>query len=325
MTEATHYNSSSKGPTLIAGMNYRHLENARDTLAKRNDPARAPELEAINTRIAALDVEFAEQEANGGVAKPAFTGAPAEEEAAPPGPREAVMGDNNPPEPTQFEAFKTHLDDLRLEAGNWLDGTPVESQAQADEVSRLMDEYRKAGGDADKARAAEKAPHLDASRQVDEKWRPLISGASLCVETCKKVLQPWLTKLANDQREAAEAARKEAEAKQAEAAAAVRAAEATDIAAREAAETKVAEAKEAERAARQAEQARPQATGGARATTLRSYFTPVLTDGVAASRHYWQVDRQAVEAFMLTLAAKDVASGKRSIPGFRIDEEKRVV
>ena len=47
----------------------------------------------------------------------------------------ASIGHNNPPA-DPFGAISAHIDDLYTEAKNWADGTPIVSQAQADEVSR---------------------------------------------------------------------------------------------------------------------------------------------------------------------------------------------
>jgi hypothetical protein len=53
MTE--HYNSSSRGPVPIASMNYNHLLNARDKLAREmKDGDRQAELDAVSARIAEL-------------------------------------------------------------------------------------------------------------------------------------------------------------------------------------------------------------------------------------------------------------------------------
>lgn len=64
---ATHYASSSKGPVPIATMNYNHLLNARDVLARRADASRQPELDALNARLAEIDA-MAEEEAEQAVA-----------------------------------------------------------------------------------------------------------------------------------------------------------------------------------------------------------------------------------------------------------------
>lgn len=236
----------------------------------------------------------------------------------------AVIGANNPPV-DPFDGFKAHFEDLRTEAGNWLDGTAIETQAQADEVSRLMDEFRKASKDADKARAEEKKPHDDAAKAVQAKWKPLLDSAELAVTLCKKTLAPWLQKLEDEKRAAAEAARKEAEEKAAAAAAAMRAASDTDLGAREAADALVEQAKAAELAANRAEKDRAHASGGSRATTLRSYFTPVLTDPKAALMHYVARRPDDVKEFLVGLAKQEVAAGSRAIPGFEVQEERRVV
>lgn len=236
----------------------------------------------------------------------------------------AEIGHNNPPV-DPFDAFRSHFDDLRTEAGNWLDGSAIETQGQADEVSRLMDDFRTACKDADKARAAEKKPHDDAGKVVQAKWKPLLDGGDLAVDACKRVLAPWLQKLEAEKRAAAEAARADAERKAAEAAQAMRAANLTDIAAREAAEELVADAERAATAATRAENDKAHAKGGARATGLRSYFSPVMTDAKAALVHYMAQQPEALKAALLELAVADVAAGKRQIPGFDVIEDRRVV
>lgn len=58
----THYNSGSRGPVLIETMNYAHLLNARDKLAREDkDGERSQELDALNARIAEIDAMIAEE------------------------------------------------------------------------------------------------------------------------------------------------------------------------------------------------------------------------------------------------------------------------
>ena len=106
--------------------------------------------------------------------------------------RKAVIGDNNPPEPTPLEASREELSNLELEAGNWFDGAEVENQAQADEVSRLIDSARKSGKRFDGFRKAEKQPHMDAARAVDVAWKPLTDAAERVAEVGKAALTPYL-------------------------------------------------------------------------------------------------------------------------------------
>ena len=237
----------------------------------------------------------------------------------------AGPGHNNPP-PDPFEAWTAHIEDLKLEARNWLDGAALENQSQADEVARLMTGLRAAAKDADKARAEEKKPFDDGAKAVQAKWRPLLDGVDLYVDTCKKTLQPWLLKVEAEQRAKAEAARAEAEAKQAEALAALRASDVTNLEEREAAEQMLKDAERADRAASKEEKARPLATGmDGRSAGLRTRYRAVVMDPVLCARHYWKADPRACEAFFQSLVDADVRAGKRQIPGCDVIEEQVVV
>lgn len=237
------------------------------------------------------------------------------------------LGANNPPAdaPDPFAAFSVHIEDLMETARGFLDGEPIDSEALATKVSQLLDECRTAGKDADKARAEEKKPHDEAAKAVQAKWKPLIDRAALAADACKKALAPWLAKKEAEARAAAEKARQEAEAKAAEAAAAMRAADSTDLAAREEAEAKVQEARRAEAAANKAEKVRSVATGGARATTLRTSYRPELTNAADALRHYVKARPEEIKACLLRLAEVDVRNGARSLPGFTIHATQQVV
>lgn len=236
-----------------------------------------------------------------------------------------LLGHNNPPEPTAFEAFEAHIGDLFAEASNHLDGAGINSEAEAQAVSKLLDLIRTASKDADKARTEEKKPHDDAGKAVQAKWKPLLERADLAVTTCKKALAPWLELKDAEARAKAELARQAAEQAAREAAEAMRAAHATDLEAREAAELLVKDAAKANAAANKAENARPQAAGGARAVTLRSTFRPELTSPKDALAHYVTTNPEAIKACLQRLAEVDVREGKRSLPGFVIHEDRTVV
>lgn len=235
----------------------------------------------------------------------------------------ATIGHNNPPV-DPFDAWRAHIDDLRTEAGNWLDGSAITSQAEADAVSKLLDAFRKAGKDADKARAEEKRPHDEAAKAVQSKWKPLLDTADRAADTCKKVLAPWLQKLEEEQRAKAEEARRVAEAEAQKAAEAMRASDGTNIDAREQAEAQVRSAKLAEEAAKRAEGQKAHATGGDRAIGLRTYYTATLTDRKAALFHYLERQPEEFVTLLQRLADADVRRGLRQIPGFEVTEEKRV-
>lgn len=234
----------------------------------------------------------------------------------------AGIGHNAPP---AYEAFSIHIEDLLLEARNHLDGEAIQSQAQADAIGSLLDKIRTASKDADKARAAEKKPHDDAAKAVQAKWKPLIDKCDTATDACKKALAPYLKRVEEEKRAKEEAARREAEEKARIAAEAVRQAPLDDLTAREAAEELERAAKEAEKAANKASKDGARVAGGARATTLRTYYHPELVTPSDALRHYVQTRPDDVKAFLLRLAEVDVREGKRTIPGFNVVAEERVV
>lgn len=237
----------------------------------------------------------------------------------------AVIGHNNPPEPTPFERAEATIISLFDEAKNWLDGEGITTQAQADDVSKLLDMIRKAKKAADEARVEEKRPHDEAAKEVQEKYKPLLTRCDLAADAAKKALAPYLEKIEAEKRAKAEAARKEAEEKARAAQEAIRAAQLTDLAAREKAEALIQEAKKAEAAAKKAENDKAHAKGGSRAVGLRTTYRPVLKDAREAARYYWTARREELETFFLSMAEKDVRAGQQDIPGFEIIEEKVAV
>lgn len=222
-------------------------------------------------------------------------------------------GGNNPP---VFDAHKANIDDLREEAGAWLDGKAVENADEAEGINTLLDLARQAVKAADEARSTEKKPHLDAAKAVDAQWKPLIDAGQRVVDCCKKALTPWNIKEA--ERKAAEAARARAEAE-----AEARAAREAEIAASGA----LSDADQAEQLAWSAKQAAKIAKSAEKAAStglgLRTTYRAELTDINAAVKHYWAVRRESFEDLVTDLAAQDVRAGKRQIPGFNIIEEKK--
>lgn len=239
------------------------------------------------------------------------------------------IGGNNPPEPTPFEVSRDEIEGLFTEASNWLDGSGVNSQTDADAVSKLLDMLRKAKSAADERRKAEAKPFDDGKAEVQARYNPLIQDkkgkADLAMDACKKALTPWLQKIEDEKRAAAAALRKEAEEKARKAEEAVRAAAPGDLGSRADAEWMIDQAEQAASMARRAEKEKASAKGGARAISLRSFFKPVIVDSREAARHYWIDRREEMEAFLLRLAESDVSAGKRVIPGFTIEEIRSAV
>ncbi|MHB9879135.1 hypothetical protein ACSMXM_05675 [Pacificimonas sp. ICDLI1SI03] len=238
--------------------------------------------------------------------------------------RIAAIGDNGPPEPIDltFETFKTAIDDQLLEAQNFLDGAGVKSEADAEAVSKILDELRRLSSDAEKARKAEKEPHLAAGRAVDDKWKALKEPSTMAVNAAKAALKPWLDAKEAEQRKAAEDARAEADRLQREAQEAYRKADADNLAARQEAERQRKDAEQAEIAANRAEKAKAHATGGQRAVGLRTVKVLHVDDERALAKHYWQAKHDIVTAFYRDLAEKDMRAGVAAIPGCRIKQER---
>lgn len=133
---------------------------------------------------------------------------------------------NMAPEDNSFEAIQERIDDLTREAERLMKAGAATTQDAADQaadVAKTLSDYWKR---ADNLRVVEKQPHLDASRVVDDKWRPLLTAANIYKTLEQVVCAPWLKaqKIAKENAEAearrtaaeaAEAARKlEAEARQ---------------------------------------------------------------------------------------------------------------
>lgn len=229
---------------------------------------------------------------------------------------------NAPADPAVL--FAECVDDLLLEARNWLDGEEIATEQQADAVSSLLNRLRRVAKDADEARKTEKKPHDDAAKAVQQKWAPIISKADLAASTAKQALAPWLQRLEDEQRAKAEAARAEAE-RMAQIAADLRAKADTSLEAAEDAERMLKVAKAFDDEAKRAEKAKAHAKGGERAIGLRSVWSATLIDPCAALRHYRERQPEQLKIWLQEQAEKDVRAGARSIPGFELTEARGAV
>lgn len=239
----------------------------------------------------------------------------------------AGLGHNQPPEPTPFEAVKAEIEDLYAEAKGWLDGEPVATEGQAEAIGKLRDLLRAASKRAEELRKQEAKPFDDGKAEVQARYNPLIQKdrgtVDLAVKACNAALAPYLRKKDDELREAARLEQRRA-AKLAQEArdAAQAAARSADLTERESAEDLLAQAKDAVASMQRAEKAKPRVPGAARAIGLKSVWTPELTDPAAAIEHYRKVQPAALKEWMLEQARKDVRAGSRHIPGFQITEDK---
>jgi hypothetical protein len=233
----------------------------------------------------------------------------------------APIGHNQPPEP--FDAYTLEIEDLYAEATNYLDGEPIANQAQADDVSAIVNRLRKVITDADEARKTEKRPHDEAAKAVQAKWKPLLDKADLAASTARNALAPFLKKQEDAQQAAAEALRKEAEEKAEAAAQAAQDMAPDNLAGQAWLRAARDEAAAIGKAAQKAAKGRVHAKGGERAIGLRSAWTPVLSDSCAALKHYRARQPEELKAWLLEQAEKDVRAGARIIPGFTITEDRK--
>jgi pyruvate/2-oxoglutarate dehydrogenase complex dihydrolipoamide acyltransferase (E2) component len=222
---------------------------------------------------------------------------------------------NAPP----VETHGMNIDDLFDQAKQWLDGKPIETQGQADEVGKLLEMIRDARKAADTQRDTEKRPHDEASKAVQKVWKPLLDKCDLAASTARSALTPWRVKLEEEQKALAEAAQREAD----EAAAKLRAAHTTtapdDLEGQIVRADLEQQAKDAAKAAKRASNAKVPTSG----VTLRSYYSAVITDPLAFGKWAW-VYRQADYLELLQTLATREATGLKIIPGLTISSEKRV-
>lgn len=223
---------------------------------------------------------------------------------------------------TPFDQHSAAIEDLYLEAKNWLDDKGVQSQSDADGVSKLLDLLRKAAKEADEARKEEKRPHDEAAKAVQSKWKPIIDRAELAQKVCKQALTPYLQKVEAEQRAAEEEARRQAEAAEIAAQKAFEQSGLSDLEAREEAERLATAAKEATAEANRAGKQKAHAKGGGRAAGLRTSYHAEITDDRAFAAYVWQNHRVELSGFLLELAGRLVRNGQRGIPGVTVHEKK---
>lgn len=233
------------------------------------------------------------------------------------------IGGNNPPEPTPLEQAREDISILDEEARHWLDGKPIENQAQADDVAKLIDAARKAKSRFDADRKAEKAPHDAAAKAVDAAWKPVIEDADRIVKVGKAVQTDWLIKQDEAKRETERLMREEAERKAEEARKLAEEADGS-LEAAKVRDLAVADAENAQKAAALAasDKAGAKAAGMGRAMSLRSTWRAMVEDRRALLNHVAVHDPDALTAFLEEWAGKAVRHGARDLPGVSVYEER---
>jgi len=232
------------------------------------------------------------------------------------------MGGNNPPTP--FETLKDRFEDIRLEAGNFMDGTPITSIAEAKAVERIQALLKAAMADAEAAKDEEKKPFKDAADEIQDRYNTLIgktqkvTGVALVMEaTIKTALTAWRNKLEQERQEEAR-----------------RLAQAADDQARLAREayaaanggTDLAQREEVLEAIREANQAQAKAVSASKAHTkgLRTVYDIEVLDPKALAAWFWSYRKEELVSFMTDEARKLVraSSGNTTIAGVKVLSEK---
>lgn len=221
------------------------------------------------------------------------------------------IGGNNPPPDA---VFSLHVDELFSLLSDTLAGGEVSNDDQEAAIDDLMDQFRKASKDADKARAEEKKPYDDAAKAVQAKWKPTIDKADRGVTACKEVLTPYREAKQRAKDEAARKAREEAEAREKAAQEALR--QSDDLEARFEAEQQLEAAKKLTAVANRIDRS---------ATGLRTSWEAEITDKAAALRHYLKQHPDEFLSLIQTLADRDARNEatRRDIPGVLFHERRK--
>lgn len=228
-----------------------------------------------------------------------------------------MISNNPPPE----ASFSMAIDDLYEEAKNFIDGTPVETQGQADAIGKIVSELKQIRKAADSARTDEKRPHDDAAKAVQAKWKPLLDKADRAIDAAGKPLTAFLVRLENERRAEAQRLADEAAKAAQQAQEAHRNVASLDDAER--ADELAKEAVKLEKAARRTDKAKSNVAGVNRAIGLRTYWKATVTDFGALLRYMKEARPDDLKALLSDYAISQMNAGARQIPGVLIEQEKR--
>lgn len=227
------------------------------------------------------------------------------------------IGHNNPP--ADFETVTARIEDMFGEAQNFADGEPISSAEMAEALTKLYDDIHEAGKEAEAMRVAEKKPHDDAAKAVQDKYNPYVQAKKGKVDLAKselgKLLAVWRAAELAKKEAAAKKAREDAAKAQAEAETAMRASSG-NLEARVEAEEMLSHAKDTLRFAARSERAAVTGTG------LRSLWSARLEDAEAALEWAYGREPDRFTELAQQIANEQVRKGVREIPGFAVEEQK---
>ena len=225
------------------------------------------------------------------------------------------IGANNPP----MDIFQT-IDALYTEAQAWLDGAAIETDAQAEELGKLMVMLSDAGKVCEAERKEKVAPLDEAREEIQALYKPPLDNVDRALKAAKVARDVWLKKQQAIIDEKARIAREEADRARREALEAIQSSRG-DLAAREDAEAIVEAAKKAEHKAIALAKATPKAVGG-RKTVSKTWQAEIVNSAQAAA-WCWTHCKPDMESAIAVIVRAAVKAGRRDIPGVNITEEDK--
>lgn len=207
----------------------------------------------------------------------------------------APIGHNNPPDP--IDQIGQQFESARLEAENWLDGTPVENENQMKAVDELRGHMRQFRLALERGQKAATEPLRAVYQSELDRWKPTITDAKRIEECLVAALDAFKRKLAADKEAARVAAQQAAWETTRAAQEAARQADASDINAQRQAAQAMADAEAAQAMAMAAQK---DTVKGMRTVTLHE-----VTDGVALLNWIAANDTAAIQEFVNDWARKN--------------------
>lgn len=225
-----------------------------------------------------------------------------------------AIGHNLPSDP--FEALTLEYEAEAEQAKEFMK-TPVTTQDQADKAAIWAKRLTSIKNKATDLHKVEKQPHLDAGRNVDNKWRGLKEDPDTLAKKLKAHVTPFLQEQQRLEYERQQRERDEAERKRREAEALAAQADVSDTAAQAEAERLQQEANKQEQAA-QAQ--KPQAGRTGARVSLRTFVSARITDYDKALKALG--NHPEMKALVETLANRAIRAGVE-LDGVERYEEQR--
>lgn len=234
----------------------------------------------------------------------------------------ATIGHNQPP---AHLAFIQEADDLKTEAKNWLDGSDITTDAEAEGVALLINMATGIEKRADTARKTLTQPLDDQKKVIMDDFRPVGTTCDLIKAAAKKAMTKWLAAKEAEKRAAEEAERRRLAEERARIEAASRAAQSLEEI--EAQQQAVEDHLAAEKALERAAKATTNVSGAGRTIAMRTVYGIAVTDEKKLAAWFWLNRKDDLVSWMEAEALKQVRAcqGNTAIDGVEIISEKVAV